>query len=232
MPTILIVERLGVIKQLNIKKYDEDELYKKAGFKSSNGFSIHTTWNFELNHKKYHISLYGKLNGKVNQENKYDFPPPIDKLLFFGNCVLVNKNEIGECIDISPKEWELCYEHLFGGFEDIGDEDSEDEEIDSIENDPNVKLTKSGYIKDDFIVDDDEFSEDDIENSDEDDDDVSEEALPKVSLKKKPPKKSSSKKERKSTKPAFEFPVVEPAVVADEFLDCTSELSEESYLEE
>jgi hypothetical protein len=230
MPIILIVERLGVIKQLNIKKYDEDELYKKAGFKSSNGFTIHTTWNFELNHKKYQISLYGKLNGKVNQENKYDFPPPIDKLLFFGNCVLVNKNEISECIDLSPKDWELCYEHLFGGFEDIGDEDSDDEEIDSIENDPTVKITKSGYIKDDFIVDDDEISED--EDDDEDDDEISEDAVPKVSLKKNPSKKSSSKKERKSPKPAFEFPVVEPAVVADEFLDCTSELSEESYLEE
>jgi hypothetical protein len=229
MPTILIVERLGSIKPLNIKKYDEDELFKKAGFKSSNGFTIHTTWKIDVNTKVFNISVYGKLNGKVNQENKYDFPPPIDKLLFFGNCVLVNKNEIGECIDLSPKDWELCYEHLFGGFEDIGDEDSEDEEIDSIENDPTVKRTKSGYIKDDFIVDDDEDEDDD---DDDDDDDDSEDAVPKVSRKKPSSKKSSSKKEHKPPKSVFEFPVSEPAVVADEFLDCTSELSEESYIEE
>lgn len=229
MPIILIVERLGVIKPLNVKKYAEDELFKKAGFKSPNGFTCHTTWNFELNNKTFNISLYGKLNGKVNQENKYDFPPRVDKHLFFGNCILVNKNEIGDCIDLSPKDWELCYEHLFGGFEDIGDEDSEDEEIDSIENDPTIKRTKTGYIKDDFIVEDDEDLDEDDEDDEADEDE--EEVVPRVSIKKSA-KKTYVKKESKAKKSAFEFPTTETVVVADEFLDCTSELSEESYIEE
>lgn len=229
MPTILIVERLGSIKPLNVKKYVEDELFKKAGFKSANGFVCHTTWNLEVANKKFNISLYGKLNGKVNQENKYDFPPPIDKLLFFGNCILVNKNEIGDGVDLTPKEWEACYEYLFGGFEDIGEEDSCEEDIDSIEIDPSVKRTKTGYIKDDFVVDDDENESDDydeVDDGDEDEDNVVARLPVKKSL------KSSIKKERKSNKSTLEFPIIEPSPSTEEFLDCTSELSEESYIEE
>jgi hypothetical protein len=229
MPSILIVERLGSIKSLNVKKYVEDELFKKAGFKSPNGFVCHTTWKIEVANKKFNISLYGKLNGKVNQENKYDFPPPVDKLLFFGNCILVNKNEIDDGVDLSTKEWEACYEHLFGGFEDIGEEDSEEEDLESIEIDPTVKRTKTGYIKDDFIVDDDEIESDeydDGEDVDDDDDNVA----TRVPVKKVT--KPAVKKARKSNKSAFEFPVIEPTPVVDEFLDCTSELSEESYIEE
>ena len=230
MPSILIVERLGGIKVLNVKKYIEEELFKKAGFKSSNGFVCHTTWKIEVANKKFNISLYGKLNGKANQENKYDFPPPIDKLLFFGNCILVNKNEIDECVDLTFNEWDACYEHLFGGFEDIGDEDSDEEELDSIELDPNVKRTKTGYIKDDFVVDDDELESDEYEDDEDADEDDEENGVSRA-----PPKKAKNtaiKKERKSNKPAFEFPVIEPTPVVEEFLDCTSELSEESYIEE
>ena len=228
MPSILIVERLGSIKSLNVKKYVEDELFKKAGFKSPNGFECHTTWKIEVANKKFNISLYGKLNGKVNQENKYDFPPPVDKLLFFGNCILVNKNEIEDCVDLSSKEWEACYEHLFGGFEDIGNEDSEEEDLESIEMDPAVKRTKTGYIKDDFVVDDDEVESDDYEDGDYEDDE--EDDVVRVPVKKTT--KPSVKKERKSNKSAFEHPVIEPTPVVEEFLDCTSELSEESYIEE
>jgi hypothetical protein len=229
MPSILIVERLGSIKPLNVKKYVEEELFKKAGFKSPNGFVCHTTWKIEVANKKFNISLYGKLNGKVNQENKYDFPPPIDKLLFFGNCILVNKNEIEDGIDLTPKEWDACYEHLFGGFEDIGEEDSEEEEdIDSIEIDPAVKRTKTGYIKDDFIVDDDEMDSDEYDDGDNEDDDDN--VVSRVLVKKAV--KPTVKKERKSNKSAFEHHVIEPTPVVEEFLDCTSELSEESYIEE
>jgi len=83
MPIVIIIEKTGSIKELNIKNYNEEELYKKTGFKSSDGFKIATTWNVVVKEKSYIISVYGKTNGRANSENKYEFPPPIDNTLFF-----------------------------------------------------------------------------------------------------------------------------------------------------
>jgi len=172
MPTILIVEKSGSIKELAIKTYSEAELYKKAGHKSNEGFVMHTSWSADINNKKYTVQLYGTITGKANQENKFEFPPPVDSVLFFGNCALVNI--IDDVVtDITAKEWSQVYEFLYGGFEDIGDKDSETSEDDSEYDD--APRTASGYVKDGFIVDD-EASEDDEddeasdeESSDEDD---------------------------------------------------------------
>lgn len=168
MPAILIVERTGNIKETNIKLFEEEQLYKKAGFKTPNDFGGVAV--FIESH--YQIHVYGKTKGKAGQENKYDFPPPIDTTLFFGNCVLVHKNSEGKVLDLSLPEWEKIYEKLFGGFEDIEDS-SEEEEIDEEEMkimmDPNTKFTKEGYVKDDFIIDDDEL-DDDLDEEDEDED--------------------------------------------------------------
>ena len=171
MPVILIVERTGNIKETNIKLFEEEQLYKKAGFKTPNDFVNAATFL----ESDYQIHVYGKTKGKAGQENKYDFPPPIDTTLFFGNCVLVHKNAEGKVLDLSLTEWEKIYEKLFGGFEDIEHSSDEEEEIDEEEikimMDPNTKFTKEGYVKDDFIVDDDELEDDDDEDDDDEDDD-------------------------------------------------------------
>lgn len=75
MPSIIIVEKLGEIKALQVKNWNESELYKKAGFKNTDGFKCYTTWNVEIDKTKYCIDLYGKTTGRANQENKYEFPP-------------------------------------------------------------------------------------------------------------------------------------------------------------
>lgn len=149
--SIIIIEKGGNVKELKVKNFNEDELYKKCGFKSSTDFKLHSVWkNIKVNSTIYNIHVYGKLVGRANQENKYEFPPPIDKYLFFGSCVLVNKiNNIPK--NLTTGEWNRIYDHLYGGFEDIGDEDSEESE----DEDENLPKTKSGYVKDDFIVDDD-----------------------------------------------------------------------------
>lgn len=213
MPSILIVEKLGEIKSTSLKTCNESELYKKAGFKTSEGFKCYTTWSIEIDDAKYNISLYGKTTGRANQENKYEFPPPVDKHLFFGNCVLVNKSEQGEVKDLSVKEWEEIYENLYGGFEDLGsDSDDSDEDDDE---DYGMKRTKTGYAKDGFVVDDDEEGDDDEEEGDDDDDE------PKHKSQK--PKLTGSSK----VKSIFELKSVED----ETYLDCTSELSEEAYIE-
>ena len=68
--------------------------------------------------------LISKDNGRANSENKYDLPPPVDEQLYFGKVLLVcydNKNKT--FIDFTKEEWEAKYEKLFGGFENLDEED-------------------------------------------------------------------------------------------------------------
>jgi len=214
---ILIVEKTGVIKELMVKVFDEAELFKKAGFKSAEGFERRGGWTMS---NGVVVSLYGKITGRAGQENKYDFPPPIDKTLFFGSCVLVAEEN-----SLKKSEWEGYYEELFGGFEDIGDEDSTESEDEDDEDDALPK-TKSGYAKDGFIVDDDEDEDDDEESVDDDEEDEP------VIVTKKNVKKTKPVKEKpvRKGKPTV-FEKIETDSVPEEnlFLDCTSELVEETY---
>ena len=150
-----LVEKSGELKAKYVN--NESELYKKCGFKKEDGFEKQAEWKVSIaNNVTYHISLYGKLKGKANTENKYDFPPPADNMLFFGNCILTNKVD-EEYYELSPELWGKLYEKLFGGFEDLAATAEEDEiEFDELENVPKNMKTKSGYLKDGFIVDDDD----------------------------------------------------------------------------
>ena len=222
MPTILIVEKQATIKELNVKTYVEEDLYKKAGFKSPEGFKLATSWDITVKDKHYFISVYGKTNGRAGQENKYEFPPPVDNTLFFGNCILVNQLEGQEVSSLSKVEWQGIYEHLYGGFEDIGSEDSEEEEEDD-----NLPHTKNGYVKDGFVVDD------DIEDDDGDDDDEEEVIIPKqIISKKKVEKKEKVVKEKKPKKKLTVFDKIDTSVqsTTNTFLDCSKELEEEEYV--
>jgi hypothetical protein len=176
---ILIIEKNGNIKEMEIKNFKEEELFKKCGFKKSEDFLKHHEWNIKMDGIKYSILMYGKIDGRANSENKYDFPPPIDNKLFFGNCALVakirkddNKNNY---TNLSMSLWNKMYEKLFGGFEDLTTNAVEDEEEeDELANVPKNKKTKHGYLKDGFVVDsdgdrDDDSNEDSSYNDDSDD---------------------------------------------------------------
>jgi hypothetical protein len=235
---VLVVEKNGDIKETIMKQYSETELYKKAGFKTADGFKLHANWNIEADEvdtMAYSISIYGKISGKANQENKYEFPPPIDTTLFFGNCVIVNKVD-DEVVSLTVKEWDAIYDYLYGGFEDIGDEES-DEYSEDDEEDADKPRTKAGYVKDGFVVDDDEISEDASEEDEEDECDEEEE-VPKKRRVVKPVKTKvvSQKASKKNTLKPIDKPVtifervVEATVEPEIYLDCTCELSEESYI--
>ena len=189
MTSIIVIEKSGSIKELKLKHYKEDELYKKGGFKTSSNFEKQTIWkNIKVNNTTYNIHVYGKTNGKANQENKYEFPPPIDNTLFFGSCVLVNKmNDIPQ--NLTSKEWNTIYNQLYGGFEDLNGDYSEESE----DEDEDLPKTKSGYVEDDFIVDDD-FEDDD--SYEEESDSLSEKTPPKRKRNNKmvPPKTPYKKK--------------------------------------
>jgi hypothetical protein len=186
---VVIVEKIGSLKSLTIKDYKEEELYKKCGFKKPDGFIKQTEWGIKLEGKKYLVALFAKTEGKANTENKYDFPPPVDTTLFFGNCVLVSsvKKDDGSygVVSLSLEQWDKMYEKLFGGFEDLAATCAEDEaEEDELDNIPASKKTKQGYLKDGFVVDsdssddkDDYDSDDSDDNDDEDEEDDQEEVL-------------------------------------------------------
>ena len=218
MPYIVIIDKTGIIKETNIKEYNSSELYKKANFKSAEGFRLEHKWIIGTNQQ---IAIYGKKNGKAGQENKYDFPPPIDNVLFFGGCVLVS-----ECIvepnkikDLRITEWKSIYEKLMGGFEDLKDtdEEAEDEEEEDLE-EPNE------YVCDDFLVEDDDIDYDDLSAQEEEE----EEEDKIISKKKKNGKKKDKKKDKKEK--MGDLSIIMTSTSNDNtFLDCQSELEEEEY---
>ena len=104
MVNIVLVEKTGDLKdcKFNVEK---DELYKKCKFKKSDGFELRHSWQTKKSKYSFtSVSLYARDTGKANTENKYDLPPPIDNILYFGCIALVAKNEEGEYVDLSVED--------------------------------------------------------------------------------------------------------------------------------
>ena len=158
MTGIVIVQKTGELKELNVNSLNLSELYKKCGFRKADGFSIRHTWKSKVNGEHVWISVFSRDFGKANTENKYDLPPPIDTTLYFGNLALVAHSE-EECnddnlVDLTEKNWKVIYEKLFGGFEDLNATADQDElESDELDSVPSEYKTKNGYLKDGFVVD-------------------------------------------------------------------------------
>ena len=155
MASIVLIESNGTIKTLKTKELSNETLYKKCGFRVNENFLCRHTWQVNFGKAETQtISVWAKKNGKANSENKYDFPPPIDTDLFFGTCAVVRtvSKEDDTFLDLSKEDWLKIYEKLFGGFEDIGDEDEYSE--DELANVDPALLTKNGYLKDGFVISD------------------------------------------------------------------------------
>jgi hypothetical protein len=166
MVKIVIVKKNGDLECKKIKEFDINTLYKSCGFKKALGFTKVCTWKIP---EKYFVSIFARDSGNSGQENKYELPPPVDTKLFYGKMAIVCTEEadIDSIKDYTIQEWEKDYETLFGGFEDLGSEDSSDsEDEDDI---PDELKTKDGYMKDGFIVssesDDESSSSEEYEDS-------------------------------------------------------------------
>lgn len=160
--TIILVEKNATLKTLTVKDFKEVDLFKKCGFKKSEDFQKQTQWTCN----GYEVSVYGKKNGRANNENKYDFPPPIDSVVFFGTCCIVAK-KLEKMENLTLDLWEKIYEKLFGGFEDLSlTALADEEEHDELELVAKQHKTKHGYLKDGFVVDS-EVEEDSYETEEE-----------------------------------------------------------------
>jgi hypothetical protein len=202
--SIVLIEANGTIKTLKTKEVSTDMLHKKCGFRVSDDFHSRHTWRVSLKENDikvpYTVSIWAKKTGKANFENKYDFPPPIDNELFFGTCAIVRLAETSSTtdepsfLDLTKETWLKIYEKLFGGFEDIGDEDEYSE--DELENVDPALLTAHGYLKDDFVVSDKETIE--MVSDDTDDTDTSPVPTPTTkkpaTIKKRPTTATTTKK--------------------------------------
>tara|TARA_B100001093_G_scaffold520378_1_gene615258 strand:- start:7403 stop:8083 length:681 start_codon:yes stop_codon:yes gene_type:complete len=171
MVKLIIVDKGGNLKCSEVKNFNIETLYKKCNLRKKDNFNKKTTWKMDNN---YFVSLFAKDKGRATSENKYDLPPPVDKELYFGSMLLVKHcyndltNETAEDFDL--EEWNKLYEKLFGGFEELGDDDSYSEEEDI----PSHLQTKQGYSKEDgFVVSDgDEEDEEYIPDEEEEEDDI------------------------------------------------------------
>ena len=175
---IILVNKDGSIKECKALNVTRDDLYKKCGYKKPDGFDKRVEWKVK-DGEKMRIEVWAKDKGKANTENKYDFPPPIDNVLYFGTCAVILTDNKGEIKNLSVVTWNKYYETFFGGFEEINedDEDEDNEDKDELTDIPKKMKTKGGYLKDGFVVDtnsDDEdiiIALDDNEDEDEENDD-------------------------------------------------------------
>ena len=176
--TIVVVERNGDLRVSPIKEYSQLELCKKCKCNPTSDFGLHAEWAYSGSDDKFVVELWARETGGAGQENKYEFPPPVDTSLFFGACALVAKDMTPQhaVIPLTLERWDKMYNFLFGGFDTLAtceqDDEFEEDELDSL---PAHRKTKDGYLKDGFVVDSEEESESESEEETDDDEDESDE---------------------------------------------------------
>jgi hypothetical protein len=175
--TIVIVSKTGALSECSVEPKNETTLEdltlllsKKCGFRNPEGFSCYHTWRYKNKHKysfvtgvghetvpKYiYVDVWAKTEGRAGQENKYELPPPIDELLIYGTIALVARIDKENAVNLTIELWEVIYDKLFGGFEDLSATVVEDEnEVDELDTIPEHKKTSNGYLKDGFVIEDD-----------------------------------------------------------------------------
>ena len=176
MVKVVVVDKNSNKKE-TVLNYERSEFYKKCNYRNNNNFDLRHTWEFKEKSETYYISVFAKDKGRANSENKYDLPPPIDSTLYYGTILIVktftNQNFDKDNLDnLTLEEWEKCYEKLFGGFESLGEEDSD--ETDELDEISDSEKTKEGYHKDGFVVDDDDDEDEEYLPDDDEDEDESE----------------------------------------------------------
>ena len=172
MVKVVVVDKNSNKKE-TVLNYDVGEFYKKCNYRNNNNFDVRHTWEFKEHGETYYISVFAKDKGRANSENKYDLPPPIDSAFYYGTLLIIktftNENFEKDNLDnLTLEEWEKCYEKLFGGFESLGEDDSE--ETDELDEISDSEKTKEGYHKDGFVVDDDDEDDEDYLPDDDEDD--------------------------------------------------------------
>ena len=165
MKLAIIIKKTGELKKVKLKSIDnvDDIQFENENVSIVFNSNIRKSKNFKKNFKRYCdwelddviISIFGSKNGKAGSENKYDLPPPEDNDIYFGEILIV-KSKDNVIQDLNVKQFKSFIETSFGGFEDLGSQDTEEEY--------NPELDK---YESDFVVDDDVISYDEDYNPDD-----------------------------------------------------------------
>lgn len=252
MVTVLIVQKTGAVVETNLKQFSIEEVCKKARVKNATDYKQTTVWSIMIDKVQYHIALYARSTGRAGQENKYEFPPPVDSDLYFGPCMLVQQNSPSDATavtSLSEETWKKVYNHLCGGFEECleSDDDEEEEEEDEVVENADKK---TGYALDGFVVGDDEEEEEDEEEEDDEDTEVEEEEdedeeelilhddmdeeeddYEDDEDEDEEEEKIIPKKIKKRVRKEGPTPRAKRSTVSESYLGCDQELEEEEYFE-
>ena len=130
MPQIICIKRSGDIKSFNVSSLTSFPINLEKLSKSDRKLLKtvrHYSCECDFTLHDYTVTILGKTDGKTGTENKKELPPPIDNEIYFGNVYAVAHNN-GSYKDLSVEDFEGFYIKAFGGFEDLGNEDSWSEE--------------------------------------------------------------------------------------------------------
>ena len=144
------------------------------------------------------LEIYGYINGKAGQENSHDLPPNAtcycdgfdksDTDLLYGEAYAIKYSD-DKIVNFEIEEYAKHYSNLFGGFEDLGDTDSEvsedeeptQEDTDFIVADDEELSTDEEWVQEDESPeslesddegDSDELEEDELEELEEEEEDI------------------------------------------------------------
>ena len=154
------IEKSGEAKEIAYEA-EMSDLYRRCNFRKDAGFEEACTWQVKSKGSLYTLKVYGRSEGKHNAVNTFEFPPPIDKHLFYGACAVIAVED-DDPVDLEVDQWKHLYKKLYGGFEDLSktecEDDAEEDELDDV---PGHLKTTTGYLKDGFVVESGESSEED-----------------------------------------------------------------------
>ena len=168
-------------KNKKIKNFEIDENFLINNFNNEFVFSLpikikdsnlkeierECDFDYKCDKKNFTISIFAWNEGKEGNQNLFDLPPPIDTQLYYHNIYAVaHKNNKIRNFTIS--DFNKFYEKSFGGFEDLGSEDSwSEEESNPSDADENGDLI--GFIDNSEIIENKLTSESEYEYSESDD---------------------------------------------------------------
>ena len=160
MKSIIFISKRTTIKEVEIKnkKIDKDILIESFDIRDT--LEYIGSWNID----SYHYVVFSHKDGNAGSENKYELPPPFDSILLFNEIIIVKckklkNNCCSKLENINSHTWKRLYNTLYGGTVNL--EESESESESESYDEESVSYTKSGYIKDGFVVSDSE-SDDEI----------------------------------------------------------------------
>ena len=135
-----------VFKINNINDVNSNLLKNIAKNKGKGLCKLLSDWDYE----NITVTVWGWDDGSESKINKFELPPPIDTILYYGDLIFIGyNNETDEILEFNEERLMLWYNHVFGGFDSIENTDDEDEEEDD-EDDEDESPTQSDL---DFIDD-------------------------------------------------------------------------------